>query len=216
MNTSAPNISSQYRSTQDAIWARRLRRFLLTPGLLPVSAVFCLMLLQVFLPNSAAVQDSASEYELKAAMLYNLARFVEWPPSAYSDGQAPTVLCLLGRDPFGTYLSSLTSREIVNGRPVQIRRLRNSSELSGCHVLYISSSERKSVPQILGDLKGSSVLTVGDMSQFATHGGMVQFELEEKQVHFDINLAASTRADLKISARLLVLAKIVKAEAGAN
>ena len=166
--------------------------------------------LQIFAAQIAAAQGSANEYEVKAAILYNLTRFVEWPSSAYADAQAPIILCLAGHDPFGPYLASLTSKETVNGRPVQIRHIRGNTDLNGCHILYISSSERKNVISILAALKGSSVLTVGEMAQFATRGGMVQFELEEKQVHFDINLDASVQAQLKISARLLVLAKIVK------
>jgi hypothetical protein len=77
-------------------------------------------------------------------------------------------------------------------------------------VLYISSSERKTVAQILTRLKGSSVLTVGEMSQFAVQGGVIQFTLEDKQVHFQINLDAASQMELKISSRLLVLARIVK------
>ena len=184
----------------------------LVHGLPTGFALAGLIALQVSAPNTFAEPDSASEYELKATMLYNLTRFVEWPSSAYADAQAPTILCLLGRDPFGSYLGSLASKETVNGRSVEIRRIRSNAELTSCHILYISSSERKTIVQILAGLKGSSVLTVGEMAQFAMRGGMVQFELEEKQVHFDINLDASRRADLKISARLLVLAKIVKGE----
>lgn len=155
-------------------------------------------------------RDSAGEYELKAAMLYNLTRFVEWPSSAYSDAQAPTVLCILGQDPFGDSLSSIAARAVAGGRTVEIRHIQNDKGIRGCHVVYISSSERKSIVQTLAALKGSSVLTVGEMTQFAGRGGMVQFSLEEKQVHFEINLEAASEANLKISSRLLILARIVK------
>lgn len=167
-----------------------------------------LIVMNLFIPKAAVGQDSAGEYELKAAMLYNLTRFVEWPATAYADEQAPTVLCILGRDPFGDALSSLATNQI-GGRPVQIRRVPNDKEIRGCHVVYISSSERKSVAQILATLKGSSILTVGEMAQFAARGGMVQFSLEEKQVRFEVNLDAASHAEMKISSRLLVLARIV-------
>jgi hypothetical protein len=159
---------------------------------------------------AAGQEDSASEYELKAAMLYNLTHFVEWPPSAYSDPQAPTVLCVLGRDPFGEFLKALEQKQDANGRPVSIRRLKKENEIRDCHVLYISTAERKSMAQILSRLKGSSVLTVGEMSQFAAQGGIIQFTLEDKQLRFQINLDAASRMTLKISSRLLVLARIVK------
>jgi hypothetical protein len=166
---------------------------------------------QAVIPQFAAAQgDSAGEYELKAAMLYNLTRFVEWPPAAYSSPRAPTILCILGRDPFGESLSSMVSKQTANGRPVQIRHIRNDKEVGACHVLYISSSERKQVAQILSTAAGFPVLTVGEIVQFAARGGMVQFGLEDKEVRFDVNLDAALRAGLKISSRLLVLARVVK------
>ena len=178
-------------------------------GLLRIGLVSCLALVYAFVPKMAVAQDSAGEYELKAAMLYNLPRFVEWPPSAYANPQARTVLCILGRDPFGDSLVSLAANSDP-GRPMEIRHLSNDKGIRGCQVVYISSSERKRVAQILSTLKGSSALTVGEMAQFAAHGGMIQFSLEEKQVRFEINLDAASEADLKISSRLLVLARVVK------
>lgn len=161
-------------------------------------------------PPAAALGEQVGEYEVKAAILYNLTRFVEWPPSVYPDPQAATTLCILGRDPFGDSLTSLAKNQDASGRPVLIRRVKNERGIRDCQVLYISSSERKSVAQILSALKGSTVLTVGEMSQFAALGGIVQFKLEERQVHFDVNLDAASRMGLKISSRLLVLARIVK------
>lgn len=175
-----------------------------------MNLVLCVVLALVFIPEIALAQDSAGEYELKAAMLYNLTRFVEWPAAAYADAQAPTVLCILGRDPFGDSLTSIATSQTGGGRPVQIRRIANNKEIKGCHVAYISSSERKNIAQILAGLKGASVLTVGEMAQFAARGGMIQFSLEEKQVRFEVNLEAASEADLKISSRLLVLARVVK------
>lgn len=159
---------------------------------------------------ASAQKDPVGEYELKATILYNLSRFVEWPPRSYADSQAPTVLCTLGQDPFGNSLKTLGQKQDNNGRPVSIRQLKNENGIRECHVLYISTSERKTLAEILSRLKGSSVLTVGEMSQFAAQGGVIQFTVEDKQVHFEINLDAASRMTLKISSRLLVLAQIVK------
>jgi uncharacterized protein DUF4154 len=176
-----------------------------------VLLAFCLMLVHALTPEGAAgQQESAGEYELKAAMLYNLTRFVEWPTSAYADAQAPTVLCILGQDPFGGSLASIVSKQAVNGKGTEIRHITNDKEIRGCHVVYISSSERKNIVAVLSTLKGANVLTVGEMAQFAARGGMIQFSLEEKQVRFEINLEAASEANLKISSRLLMLARIVK------
>jgi len=186
------------------------------PRMSRVRLVFWLVLAtQAAVPQIAAAQgDSAGEYELKAAILYNLTRFVEWPASAYPNAQAPTILCILGRDPFGESLASMVSKQTPNGRLVQIRHVRNDKEVGGCHVLYISSSERKQVVQILSTAAGSNILTVGEIAQFAARGGMVQFGLEDKEVRFDVNLDAALRAGLKISSRLLVLARVVKQQNG--
>jgi hypothetical protein len=163
------------------------------------------------MPSLASGQsESAGEYELKAVMLYNLAKFVEWPPTAYPDAQPPTVLCILGQDPFGDSLTSIASAARPGGKVLQIRHIPNEKGVRGCHVVFISSSERKSIGQILSALKGSSILTVGEMTLFAARGGMIQFSLEEKQVRFQINLEAASKSNLKISSRLLVLARIVK------
>jgi hypothetical protein len=176
-----------------------------------MSLVFLLLLAHSMVPRIAAGQeDSTGEYELKAAMLYNLTHFVEWPASAYPDPQAPLLLCILGKDPFGSILTSTLLKKTVNGRPVLLLHPQNDKEVRGCHVLYISSSERKTIAQIFSTLNGSSILTVGEMTQFAAHGGMIQFSLEDQQVHFDINLDATSRAGLKISSKLLQLARIVK------
>lgn len=163
--------------------------------------------------SARAQGDGVGEYELKAAILYNLSRFVEWPPSVYADSQAPTVLCVLGQDPFGDSLETLGQKHDASGRTVSIRRLKNEDGIRECQMLYISTSQRKAVSQILSRLKGLSVLTVGEMSHFAAQGGIIQFTLEDKQVRFEINLDAASRTDLKISSRLLMLARIVKEKA---
>lgn len=159
---------------------------------------------------AAQQESSAGEYELKAAILYNLTQFVIWPPSAYPNSQAPIVLCVLGWDPFGNSLTSLVSNKLVDRRPVQIRYLKSIEGVRACQVLYVSSSERKRIVQILSNLKGSSVLTVGEMGQFAARGGMVQFALDEKRVHLNINLDAANRGGVQISSRLLAIAVIVR------
>src|ERR1700730_14479221 len=99
--------------------------------------------------------DSAGEYELKAAMLYNLTNFVEWPASAYPDPRRSLLLCILGRDAFEHALTSTIVNEQATVRSVSIRYLQGDREFAGCHVLYISSSERKAATEIVAILNGS-------------------------------------------------------------
>jgi hypothetical protein len=191
----------------DAPWRKFLARLRRASPLIPI--VFCLA--QATVPAALAGQeDSVDEYRLKAAMLYNLTHFVEWPDSAYADRQAPILLCILGQDPFANSLSSTIPKGRENGRTVLVRHLQSDSEIPGCHILYISSSERKTAAHIFSALNRSCVLTVGEMAQFAAHGGIIQFAMEDQHVHFDINLDAASRAGLKISSKLLALAQIVK------
>ena len=181
--------------------ASRPRRALLTVALV--------LLLQAIPSAVAAQKESAGEYELKTAMLYNLTNFVDWPASAYPDGRQALSLCILGRDPFGDSLRSTVVSGPGSVRSVAIRRIQGEQELAGCHVLYIGSSERKTAAQIFASVKSSGVLTVGEMTQFAARGGMVQFSLEDQRIRFDINLDAVSRSGLKVSSKLLALAHIV-------
>lgn len=176
---------------------------------LPVLS-FVFFLAHVLVPGIATAQeDSVDEYKLKAAMLYNLTHFVEWPVSAYPDRQAPISLCILGQDPFAISLASMIPKETDNGRPMIVRHLQSDKETRGCHILYISTSERKTTAHIFSALNGSCILTVGEMTQFAARGGIIQFSMEDQHVRFDINLEAASRAGLKISSKLLALAQIV-------
>lgn len=173
---------------------------------------FSLVLLAaaVLSPWRGLAQDyESSEYDLKAAILFNLVKFVEWPPKAYPDARAPTVVCTLGKEPFGPALDRFASGNRAFGRQFVVRRLRYEGDSHGCHLIYISSSERKLLPEILKGLEGSPVLTVGETEQFAAHGGMVQLTMEDKQVHFTINLSVASREELRIRSGLLALSKII-------
>jgi YfiR/HmsC-like len=150
-----------------------------------------------------------SEYEVKAAMLYNFARFVDWPPQFLPEPPAPLVLGVLGPDPFGPILESTLRGVTVNGRPIEVRRFATLAELKICHILFISA-DAKSLPLVFETLEKSGVLTVGDTEKFARHGGVIGFTLNENKVHFEINLDAAERAGLKISSKLLKLATVTR------
>jgi hypothetical protein len=159
--------------------------------------------------HASAQEVRSGEYDLKAAILFNLVKFIEWPATAYPSAQAPTVLCTLGRDPFGSALSDYAGNS-VNGRSLVIRRLQRDEDAHGCHLVYISSSERKLLPQVLKNLQTGPILTVGELEQFAARGGMIQLTVEEKQVHFTINLGVASREQLRIRSNLLALSRIVE------
>jgi hypothetical protein len=157
-----------------------------------------------------AQSREASEYQIKAAYLYNFAKFVEWPPEASPGANDPLAICIFGEDPFGDILTELAKGKSINGHKLVIRQLKPPQDLRGCQVAFISSSERNRLHSVLESLKGASVLTVGDTEGFAALGGVISFTMEDNKVHFDINVDAAERAKLRISSKLLSLARIVK------
>jgi len=148
----------------------------------------------------------AQEYQVKAAFLYNFAKFVDWSGEPGGSG-APLVIAVFGRDPFGSSLEQTVWGKTVNGRPLLIRRTSRVEELFPCHILFISSSEKRRLGEILQALGRASVLTVSDMEEFLQLGGIVRFLVEDNKVRFGINLEAARRTGLKISSKLLSLAK---------
>ena len=159
-------------------------------------------------PTAHAQESLEREYEIKAAFLYNFVKFVEWPAEALPEANPTLNICVLGVDPFGTALESLRNKT-VKGKSLAIRRLEGVDDLGGCHVLFISSSEVKKVAEIVRALKGSSILTVGDMERFAERGGIINLVVDRNRVRFDINVGSAERARLKISSQLLKLARVL-------
>jgi hypothetical protein len=159
-----------------------------------------------------AQAQGSGEYAVKAAFLYNFARFVEWPGEALGNGGSPLLVGVMGDDPFGGSIDQVVAGKNVNGHPIAVRRLRWGQDLRQCHILFISASEARRLPQILESLRGASVLTVADMEHFGQQGGVVRFLIEDGKVRFEINVDAADRAGLRISSKLLALAKIVRAQ----
>jgi hypothetical protein len=185
-------------------WPRRLR----AAGALLLAAACALA------APSAARAQGLSEYEVKAAFLYNFTKFVEWPPSAFADGNAPLRICVLGEDPFGRSLNAVAAEGEVEGHRLMVVSQETLARAAGCQVLFVSRSERERLPQILAPLKSSPVLTVGDTKGFLDQGGIVNFILEGSRVHFEINPVAAEQAGLKISSKLLRLARIAGQKPG--
>lgn len=175
------------------------------------SWLFTLVLLNGSLGVPAHPQ-APSEYQVKAAFLYNFARFIEWPTESFKDESSPLVVGVLGDDPFGGTLDQTINGKSINGRPLIARRLKWGQNLKDCHLLFICSSEKKRLAQILDSLKGVGVVTVSDLNNFCQQGGLIGFALEENKVRFVINTEVAVQARLRISSKLLSLAKAVLGE----
>jgi uncharacterized protein DUF4154 len=166
-------------------------------------------LLLAFISGAPAQSPPPTEYQVKAAFLYNFAKFVEWPAGNFPNESAPLKICVFGQDPFGEGLREVTHEKIVNGRKIEVSGVTDLRQAKSCHILFIASSEKTQVKQILAGLYGTSVLTVGDSKGFVEQGGMINFVLENERVQFEVNRKTAEQAGLKISSKLLSVAKSV-------
>jgi len=170
------------------------------------------LLLAVYVPlaNRAVYADqSSTEYQVKAAYLFNFLKFVEWPDDPGGDPHAKWVIGFVGDTPIGDELTRLVEGKNVLGRELQVKKFQAADNLRACNILFISESEKKRLPPILAELRGSSVLTVADMDNFIGGGGMIQFMVEDARVRVAIDVGATSRAHLKVSSKLLALARVV-------
>lgn len=174
-----------------------------------VAAVLTALLLAGNVRSIAAQSTPANEYEVKAAFLFHFAQFVEWPEGTFQNANSPLVYCTIGEDPFQGALEASFRGKAIGPHSLQVRHLKDSSEAQGCHVVFLGKVAKRLVPEELASLKGNPILTVGETQQFAQNSGMIGFCMEENKIRFDINLEAAERANLRVSSRLLTLAKTV-------
>ena len=156
--------------------------------------------------NSRAQDAQPSEYQLKAAFLFNFAKFIEWPAEAFVEATSPFVIGTLGGNPFGSDLERTIRDKKINNRAIIFKEFRSLAEATNCHILFICASEKQRLPEILAGLRRTSVLTVGETEGFTASGGMVNFVQENNKIRFRINDQAAKAANLKVSSKLLSLA----------
>jgi len=155
---------------------------------------------------AAAPDPRPAEYEVKAAYLYNFAKFVEWPAVS---GRDTFVVGILGRDPFGALLDNAVAGKNVGGRRLTVRRCATLEDVAGVDMLFIASSEASRVADVLKHVQGTPTLTVGETDGFVGRGGMVGFRVMDEVVRFDVDLDQSTRAGLRVSSQLVRVARKV-------
>lgn len=160
----------------------------------------------VVFAKHAQAQAPLSEGQVKAALVFNFARYVEWPVSSFASPSEPLSLCLLGRDKLGGALSGLESKQ-VNGRSLRYRMAMTLEDARGCHILFISESEERRLVLILKGLDDASILTISDMGGFVEAGGAIGIVQGETRLQFDINRRSLDAAKLKASSNLLKLAR---------
>jgi hypothetical protein len=163
----------------------------------------------VLLAISPIKAQAPTEYEVKAAYILNFAKFVEWPESAFSSAGSPIVVGIVGEDPFQGAMVELVAGRNAGGRSLVVQRFDSRGDLRHCHIVFISRSEAGRINSILSNIKGRSVLTVADMDGFTQAGGMIQLSVRQKTVQFDISLRSADVGRIKISSKLLSLARSI-------
>ncbi|HKF51317.1 MAG TPA: YfiR family protein [Candidatus Acidoferrales bacterium] len=154
-----------------------------------------------------AQQSKPSEYQVKAAYLYNFSRFVEWPAAERGE---PFAICVLGKDPFGTILDATVSGQGTGTQNLVAKRVTKPQDALACQILFVGNSEEDHLKEILAVLGKASVLTVSDIPRFSERGGMIEFLLKGDRVRFEVNLSNAVNAGLSVSSDLLKVALAVR------
>lgn len=178
-----------------AFLKRQLRRALLAATLALAAAPSC--------------QAALQEYQVKAVFLFNFTQFIDWPATTFRDAATPITICILGDDPFGSFLDDAVHGERVGNRTLVVRRLGHGDDVAGCQIAFISSSESARLDETIRHLDTLPVLTVSDVRGFGEHGGMVAFVTADNHVRLRINLDAVRTVGLSVSSKLLRVAEVV-------
>lgn len=160
-------------------------------------------------PGLSGQSSKPSEYQVKAAYVFNFGKFVKWPVAAASPGDSFSI-CVLGEDTFGSVLESTLAGQSIGGKPVTVKRIAKPRDAASCHILFISSADESHLRDIFSTLGQSAVLTVSDIPDFSKRGGMIQFVLEGDRVRFEVNRASAEEAGLTLSSDLLKVAAAVR------
>jgi hypothetical protein len=156
--------------------------------------------------------STSSEYLVKAGFIYNFAQLVQWPSTSFAQPDSPIVIGILGTDPFGGAIDRVIENKKLDGRSVVVRRLKwgkDLKDLRECNILFVSSSEKEHLSDVINIVKWLPILTIGETAGFASRGGIINLTLEGNKVRFEVNVEAAKQANLNISSRLLALARIV-------
>jgi hypothetical protein len=158
-----------------------------------------------------AQPPAVPEYDVKAAFVYNFAKFAEWPEAAFRDPQTPLSVCIIGRGPAERSFEAIRDKQIKR-RDVIVLANDEIRSVRACHILFLAGTDRRRTVQILESLKGAPVLTIGETSEFSEQDGVITFLSVDNKVRFEINQNAAKRAGLAISSQLLRMADKIKGQ----
>lgn len=158
--------------------------------------------------SATAAPSSADEYEIKAALLLNFARFAQWPEGRFAHERSPLVVAVVGPDPFGEDLDDAVAGQLVRGHPVEIRRHPEASDLGDVHLVFFAGEGPALDQDLLARLRAAHVLTVGETKAFLERGGAIRVAVERRSVRVHVGLDVVEAAGLRLSSQLLRIATV--------
>jgi hypothetical protein len=153
-------------------------------------------------------EATSREYEVKAAMICNFAQFVEWPKEAFDSESAPVIIEVVGANPFGKVLDQVAASKKVGEREIQVKYVSSPERIGRCHLLFVAAGEESNLNTIMNTIGDAPVLTLGETDAFPWAGGIIRFYTADGKLRFEVNVKAADKAKLKISSKLLKLARI--------
>jgi hypothetical protein len=162
--------------------------------------------------SARADETQDLEIRVKAAFLCKFAGYVEWPPGSFSQAETPVTIAVVGAEPLAAELSRMVVGRTVGGRALEMKRMRTGELPAGIHILFVGRDDAAQLSRIAGDAKPHAVLTVTDSEGALEQGSMINFVLDDRRVRFDIALDTAARSGLRLSSRLLAVARDVRTE----
>jgi hypothetical protein len=150
-----------------------------------------------------------SQSEIRAAFVFNFAKFTEWPPQTFADSATPILVCFLGSEDVRSAFQNISAGKPVNGRSVFVREVKPAGDVHDCQIVYIDSPNEALRAGVIRNARQSSALVIGTSEDFLARGGMIKLFVESNRMRFDVNVGATGRIKIHLSSKLLALARSV-------
>jgi hypothetical protein len=159
--------------------------------------------------DSLQSASSPSQAQIIAAFVFNFAKFTEWPQQAFADSATPLNVCFLGGDDVRVAFQGISSGKTVNARPVLVRDIKSAGEVLDCRVVYIDTASGPVFTGVLKNARQRCALVIGTSNDFLVRGGIIKLLVENQRMKFDVNIGAADRTKIRLSSKLLALARSV-------
>lgn len=157
--------------------------------------------------ESGQANETANEYAVKAAYIYNILRFVSWPESSPLASTESLSICLFKKDPFNHYLDAISGKTVGN-KPIRIKTIIKPSDATSCHLVFIKDSKELVKFKANHQLKYTDSILLGNDIEFVENGGLFSFYIENNKVRLGANRTAIDSTRLKISSMLIEVCKL--------